>query len=74
LATGHTAIDIEGLYEKLVKKVFTKRNLISNRILNPPLYDKRNFRKALKDIVGDISLEAACLKTNIDLMITAKDV
>ena len=44
IASGKNAIEIESLYVKLVRKVFKKRNWRANRFVNPPLYDKVNYR------------------------------
>jgi len=74
VAFGKTAPEIEQLYIEFVTKVFLKRNLLADRFLNPPKYDKKNYRAALRDLVGDITLKEAALKTGIDLFITAKDV
>ena len=53
---GKTAIEIEKLYMQLVTQVFTKRNMLSDRFLNPPKFDKSNYRTLLKKIVGDDTL------------------
>ncbi|MGI8950138.1 MAG: patatin-like phospholipase family protein [Chitinophagaceae bacterium] len=74
IAFGKTASEIEELYIQFVTKVFLKRNLLSDRFLNPPKYDKKNYRAALKEVLGDITLEEACKKTTSDIFITAKDV
>ncbi len=75
VAAGKTAVEIETLYVKLVKRVFKVKSWAANRFLNPPLYSKANYRSALKDIVGaDTTLQKACKKSGIDLLITAKDV
>ena len=73
IAFGKSAEEIEVLYKKLVYRVFKKRNPFSNRYIKPPKYTKEVFREALKDIVGNITLEETTLKTNTDLLITAKD-
>lgn len=74
IAAGKTAIEIEDLYKKLVTKVFKKRSWTANRFINPPAYDKINYRTALKELLGDMKLFEACKKTDLDLLITAKDV
>lgn len=75
IAMGRTAAEIEGLYVKLVRKVFKNRPWPAHRLLNPPQYSKENYRRALMDIVGgDTTLQKACRATGIDLMITSKDV
>ncbi len=70
---GKTALEIEKLYMQLVTQVFTKRNILSDRFLNPPKFDKSNYRKLLKQIVDDDTLAQACANTNLDVMITSKD-
>ena len=72
---GKTAIEIEKLYMQLVTQVFTKRNMLSDRFLNPPKFDKSNYRTLLKKIVGDDTLEQACNKNQkkLDVLITSKD-
>ena len=75
IASKRTAADIEVLYDKLVRKVFKKRALLANRFTNPPEYSKVNYRKALKQVVGSTTtLQQACERSGLDLMITAKDV
>lgn len=74
MAFGKTASEIEGLYIQFVTKVFLKNSLLANRFLNPPAYDKKNYREALKQLLGDITLEQAHIQTGLDIMITAKDV
>lgn len=74
MAFGKSALEIEDLYIQFVTKVFLKRALLANRFLNPPAYDKKNYRQALRSVLGDVTLEKSCIQTGIDLMITAKDV
>ncbi len=74
IASGKTAAEIEDLYVKFVTKVFKKRSPISGRYVNLPAYDKVNYRNSLADELGDITLEDACKKTGLDILITAKDV
>ena len=74
MMAGKKASEIEDLYVQFVTKVFTKAGLLAQRFLNPPAYDKKNYRAALKDLLGDMTLEQAHLKTGLDIMITAKDV
>lgn len=74
ISAKKTAAEIEQLYIQLVTKVFLKRSLLASRFLNPPAYDKRNYRTTLKSLVGDLTMEQACDQTGIDLFITAKDV
>lgn len=73
IAFGKTAIEIEDLYIKLVTKVFLKRGILANRFVNPPEYDKANYRAALKLLLNNTSLEQVCTKTGLDIMITSKD-
>jgi len=74
IATGHSAEQIEGLYVSLVKEVFEKRSLTSSRFLNPPQFTKSKYRKNLKKILNNITLEEVNRSTQTDLMITAKDI
>lgn len=75
IALGKKASEIEELYVKLVKKVFTSRHWAANRFVNPPAYTKENYRNILSEVVGkETTLLNACKKSGIDLMITSKDV
>jgi hypothetical protein len=74
IASGKSALDIEALYEKLVTKVFQKRDLIASQLFNPPAWSKASYRKLLKELIGDVSLQQACDKSGIDLLLTAHDV
>lgn len=74
IASGHDANQIEDLYVKFVTKVFLRNGLLSNRFLNPPAYNKINYREALEDTLGNMTLGEACTKNCIDIMITSKDV
>lgn len=74
IVTGHSASEIEELYIKLVKEVFEKRSVTSHRFLNPPQFTKSKYREKLKDLLGNITLEEACKKTDTDIMITSKDI
>ncbi|HLP54733.1 MAG TPA: patatin-like phospholipase family protein [Fluviicola sp.] len=74
IASSKTAVQIEKLYIDLVTEVFKKKSVLATRTLNPPLYDKANYRKALIDVVGDITLQDACTNSEIDLLITSKDI
>ncbi len=67
------AVKIEKLYMDLVSKVFTKRNFLSDRYVNPPKFDKVNYRSYVKEIIKDYTLEKACGETHMDCMLTAKD-
>jgi hypothetical protein len=74
LSYGLSAAEIEELYIQLVTKVFLKKSIFANRFLNPPAYDKKNYRAALKSVLGDTTMKDACLKNNVDIFITAKDI
>jgi len=74
IAVGKTATEIETLYIRLVKQVFTKMSFMANRFINPPEYSKRNYRDLLKQNLDNITIKQACIKTGTDIMITAKDV
>lgn len=73
LASGHSAVEIEQLYIQLVSKVFLKRGLLANRFLDPPAYDKKNYRASLKQVVGDKTLSQVCTENKVDIFITSKD-
>lgn len=73
IASGKTAVEIEGLYNSLVNKVFTKRSFYSSQIIAPPVYDKQNYRTLLKSIVGNVSLQNTCSAQGIDIIISSKD-
>lgn len=68
-----SAIEIEAYYNTLVEKVFTKRSWVAHRIYNPPAYDKKNFRKIIKEIVGNQTLKQLNAYTGLDMLFTAKD-
>ncbi len=68
-----SASEIEELYVKLVSRVFTSRGIFASRFLNPPAFDKRNYRKLLKDIIGDGTLKDFNLSSGLDMMFTSKD-
>ena len=74
IASGKTAAQIETLYVQLVTNVFKKRGAFAGRIINPPRYDKVNYRSDLASVIGDKTLAQVCAAADIDLMITAKDV
>jgi len=74
LASGYNAAQIEKLYIDFVSKVFLKRELLANRFLNPPAYDKKNYREVLNNVLGNNTLKDMCTKNNVDLFITAKDI
>nr|WP_294860754.1 patatin-like phospholipase family protein [uncultured Fluviicola sp.] len=69
-----TAVEIESLYEQLVSKVFTSRSLLASRFYNPPAFDKINYRKLLKTIVGDDTLKNANDESGLDMLFTSKDI
>ena len=73
ITTGHDAIDIEKKYMDLVTEVFDKRKL-GNRFVNPPAFSKELYRERLKEIIKDLTLAQACATTDIDLMITSRDI
>jgi uncharacterized protein len=69
-----SAKEIEDLYMQLVSQVFTKRNFLSDRFLNPPKFDKENYRNLLNQVIGDVTLAQACADQRaMDLLITSKD-
>lgn len=72
IATGHSASRIEQLYVQMVPEVFDPK-LLGNRYINPPAFSKEKYRQLLTGVVGDLTLEAACDRTDIDLMITSRD-
>jgi hypothetical protein len=72
IVSGHTAIQIEGLYQKLVTQVFDHR-LLGNRFINPPAFSKDHYRSQLKSVIGDLKVWEACKSNNLDLMITSLD-
>ena len=72
IALGKKAVEIEDLYIRLVKQVFTKKNWAANRFLKPPEYTRKNYRNILKEIIGvNTTIQDACMKTGIDIMITS---
>lgn len=73
ITTGHDAIDIEQKYIALVTEVFDKRRL-GNRFVNPPAFTKELYRQRLREIIKDLTLAQACATTDIDLMITSRDI
>lgn len=74
IASGRTATQIEKLYIDLVEQVFTSRSLTAHQLANPPMYTKEAYVGKLKELVGDTTFKETCTKTDIDLMITSKDV
>lgn len=74
IASGHTALEIEDLYEKFLTKVFVKRSLFSGQFTDPPKWSKASYRRVLKETLGDQTLEQACKRSGLDLLITAHDV
>jgi len=73
IAAGKTALEIESLYSKFVKLVFTER-LLGNRFINPPEYTKKNYRDILRTELSNVTLLDVCTQNDIDLLITANDV
>ncbi|MBL0741998.1 patatin-like phospholipase family protein [Chryseolinea lacunae] len=73
IASGKTAVQIEELYVQLVSRVFTKRGLLANRFYNPPAFDKKNYRRLLKEIVGNKTLAQLNTETGLDMLFTSKD-
>ncbi len=47
---------------------------MGRRFVNPPAFTKKNYRKLLKQVIGDVSLENACRMRDLDLMITSQDI
>lgn len=74
IAAGKSADEIDALYPKFVKLVFTKRSWVASRFFDPPAYTKAEYRAALKDALGDVTLQQACGKLGLDLLITSNDV
>lgn len=73
IATKRTAAQIEELYKQLVGRVFTKRGTLANRFYNPPAFDKKNYRRLLKETVGDVTLAELSRATGLDMLFTSKD-
>lgn len=74
IASGRSASEIDGLYEKLVSKVFQKRDFFSSQFVDPPIWSKGSYRRLLKELVGDATLQETCDRTGLDLLLTAHDV
>jgi patatin-like phospholipase len=74
MVSGKSAIEIESLYIQFVTKVFLKRGFLADRFINPPKYDKKNYRVTLQSVLNDITLEQACSNSGMDILITSKDV
>jgi hypothetical protein len=74
IVSGHNATQIEDLYEKFLLKVFVKRSLFSNQVLDPPIWTKASYRQVLKDTLADVTLQQTCDKFALDMLITAHDV
>src|SRR5262249_12697653 len=74
IATRHSAAEIDDLYQKLVTKVFVKRDFFANQFVNPPAWSKVSYRKLLKELIGNVSIEDACKQADLDLLITSHDV
>ena len=52
IASGKTAFEIDALYEKLVSKVFVRRDFFANQFVNPPAWSKASYRRLLKETAG----------------------
>jgi len=74
IASGRTADEIDDLYQKLVAKVFQKRDLFASQFLNPPAWSKQSYRRALKELIGDVTFADVCAARGLDLLLTAHDV
>ena len=74
IASGRSAAEIDALYEKLVAKVFQKRDAFASQFFDPPVWSKASYRRLLKELLGDLTLEGACDSTEMDLLLTAHDV
>ena len=74
IASGRTAIEIEDLYQTFLTKVFVRRGLFSNQFVDPPSWSKGSYRRILKDTLGDQTLQQACDRAGLDLLVTAHDV
>lgn len=70
IGVGHTAEEIDTLYQEMVTGVFKKRSFISDRYVDLPKYTKVNFQKDLIKYIGD--LKVSDCKTEI--LITSKDI
>lgn len=73
IVTGHTAVQIEDMYERLVTQVFDKM-MLGNRFINPPAFTKEKYRQLLESIVHDTTIQQACQTTDLDFMITSQDI
>ena len=70
---GNSAEQIEKMYVSFVTRVFTKRSIISDCVIDPPHYDKAQYRNDLKQELQDRTLQQACSSSGLDLLISAKD-
>ena len=57
-----------------MSKVFQKRDFFSSQFLDPPTWSKASYRRLLKELVGDATLQETCDRTGVDLLLTAHDV
>jgi hypothetical protein len=73
ILAGKSAIEIEELYKSLVTRVFKKRSLTSSRTINPPEFDKVNYRDELRQLFTDETLEYLSKQSGIDCLFTSKD-
>jgi hypothetical protein len=75
IATGHDAKEIETIYDSFVKPIFTQRiPILSGTKIFIPKFDKKHYRDILFKTLNNITLEEACEKTGIDLLINSKDI
>lgn len=74
IAAGKTAIEIQTLYQSLVTDVFQERHAFAGTLINPPAYTKTAYVKALREQLGNATLQDVCNQAQLDLLITAKDV
>ena len=73
ISNGHTALESEAFYLEAIKKLYVKDNLLADRFINPPLYDKKQFRSYLKNIFKDLSLSEVVSRNYIDFYTAAID-
>jgi uncharacterized protein len=72
IANGYDATQIESKYKQFVGQVFDKRPF-GDRFIRPPKYEKGNFRKIVRTEIQDTTIQQACQKNDIDLVISAHD-
>jgi hypothetical protein len=54
--------------------VFVKRDFFANQFANPPAWSKVSYRRLLKELIGNVTIEDACKQADLDLLITSHDV